>query len=379
MAVFLQDYCVASKDPSISRGYLSSLQSMLLAGSSKSNLAEATRLGALASLGNKLGNPDITRRACLSYPELLRSFQATISRATAISTVESLTIVVLLGLYEMISATADQFGGHRTHFIGLSAILSSRSSDDEYPPTVMVCKTRAPNLSITSLSEISIWPHDISISCNPGADNPTNSLDVLLLGFGPFFRQNQDLLTDTLVPPERLLQAREFAISMYEEFASWPSTLPQEWTPKTIGYLNGTERKEKALGSFALPSRIDIYFDLFVCVVWNAYRKCRILLLNFISTCTSRLCDDDEFPQVSHSYSQKNLNKEVRELSEAIAASIPFLIYQNPDALLVQSPVHGGMTSKQETLLPGSAHGGLLLMHILVVQEEFQWIFGRDR
>lgn len=104
-----------------------------------------------------------------------------------------------------------------------------------------------------------------------------------------------------------------------------------------------------------------------MCVVWNAYRKCRILLLNFISTCTSRLCDDDEFPQVSHSYSQKHLNKEVRELSEAIAASIPFLIYQNPDALLVQSPVHGGMTSKQETLLPGSAHGGLLLMHILYV------------
>jgi len=101
LAVFLQDYCLAPRDPLISRGYLSSLQSMLLAGSSKSNLAEATRLVALSSLGNKLRNLAITRRACLSYPGLLRSFQATISHNPTMSTVESLTIVVLLGLYEV--------------------------------------------------------------------------------------------------------------------------------------------------------------------------------------------------------------------------------------------------------------------------------------
>lgn len=104
-----------------------------------------------------------------------------------------------------------------------------------------------------------------------------------------------------------------------------------------------------------------------MCVVWNAYRKCRILLLNFISTCTDRLGDDDESPGVSDSYPQRNPTKEVRELSEATAASIPFLIYQNPAALLVQSTDLGGLTSKRERLRPGSAYGGLLLMHILYV------------
>lgn len=74
---------------------------MLLALGPNSNVAQATRLVGLASLGNKLQRPDIVRRAWLSYPNLLRSFQAAISEASAISTVESLTIVVLLGLYEV--------------------------------------------------------------------------------------------------------------------------------------------------------------------------------------------------------------------------------------------------------------------------------------
>lgn len=101
ITVFLQDYSVESRDPSTSRGYLGSLRSMLLTVSANSNLAEATRLVALSSLGNRLRRPDIIRRAWLSYPNLLRSFQITISQAPTISTVESLTIVVLLGLYEV--------------------------------------------------------------------------------------------------------------------------------------------------------------------------------------------------------------------------------------------------------------------------------------
>ena len=68
-------------------------------------------------------------------------------------------------------------------------------------------------------------------------------------------------MNDVPVSLERLLQARELAISMDKEFASWPSTLPPEWMPETIGYLNDAERKERASGSFCLPIRIDIYFD----------------------------------------------------------------------------------------------------------------------
>jgi len=104
-----------------------------------------------------------------------------------------------------------------------------------------------------------------------------------------------------------------------------------------------------------------------VCVVWNAYRKCRILLLNFISICTDRLGDHDESPEASNWYSDRNLNKEVRELSVAVTASIPFLIYQNPSSLLVQSSQHDSFTSERETLRPGHAYGGLLLMHVLYV------------
>lgn len=106
---------------------------------------------------------------------------------------------------------------------------------------------------------------------------------------------------------------------------------------------------------------------MFVGVVWNAYRKCRLLLLNLISKCTEQLGDDDELPRLSQSYSQRNLIKEARELSDTMAASIPFHLYQDPAALLVQQPGGSYLAFKQERLLPNSAYGCLLLMHILCV------------
>lgn len=90
-----------SRDLTVSRGYLSALQPMLLALGPGSIVEEAARLVGLVTLGNKLQRPDIVRRASVSYPSLLRSFQLAISKAPSPNTVESLTTVVLLGVYEV--------------------------------------------------------------------------------------------------------------------------------------------------------------------------------------------------------------------------------------------------------------------------------------
>jgi hypothetical protein len=101
LAAFLDDYCIVSKNKSLSRGYLDDLESLLAHAGPSSDIAKAAKIAAFASLGNKLGEPDLIHRANMLYSDLLRSFQVTMSKAATSNTIESLATAVLLGLYEV--------------------------------------------------------------------------------------------------------------------------------------------------------------------------------------------------------------------------------------------------------------------------------------
>ena len=105
LATFLDDYCITSKDKTLSRGYLDSLGSLLAHGQSSSDLSKAAMVAALASFANKIGDPRLLHRAKESYSDLLVAFQSTMSNRVTASTIESLATAVLLGLYEVISKT----------------------------------------------------------------------------------------------------------------------------------------------------------------------------------------------------------------------------------------------------------------------------------
>ena len=101
LAAFIDDYCIVSKNESLSRGYLHGLESLLTNTGPSSDIAKAARTTAFASLGSKAGDPDILHRAHELYLDLLNSFQITMSEAATSNTVEALTTAVLLGLYEV--------------------------------------------------------------------------------------------------------------------------------------------------------------------------------------------------------------------------------------------------------------------------------------
>ena len=132
----------------MSRGYLDDLESLLAHAGPSSDIANAAKIAAFASLGNKTGDPHLIHRASILYSDLLCSFQVTMSNAATSNTIESLTTAVLLGLYEVclarlrlqvfaprrltniqiISATEKHHGEHGAHVRGVAAILSSENS-----------------------------------------------------------------------------------------------------------------------------------------------------------------------------------------------------------------------------------------------------------
>ena len=88
-----------------------------------------------------------------------------------------------------------------------------------------------------------------------------SKLDSLLVRFSPFFRHGQLLMDKLSTSGNELRQIKEFAISLDEEFATWPTTQPDQWRPRTVGYVALKDYDGLLQGTTSCPSRVDTYFD----------------------------------------------------------------------------------------------------------------------
>lgn len=108
--MFFQNYCVESRDKSISRGFLDGIKSLITRAGQSSDIAKAARIVALSGLGNRLGESSLVQNTRRIYGDLLLSFQNTLSDPQMANTIESLMTAVLLGIYEvnMLSQSAHR-------------------------------------------------------------------------------------------------------------------------------------------------------------------------------------------------------------------------------------------------------------------------------
>lgn len=101
LRAFFYDYPITSTNPTIYRGYLDGLESMLTELGPESDLSKACKAVAFANGGIKLHRPVLTKKAQTFYLELLGSLAKAIEDPEFVNTAEPLMIAVLLGLYEV--------------------------------------------------------------------------------------------------------------------------------------------------------------------------------------------------------------------------------------------------------------------------------------
>ena len=101
LELFFEDYCIESKDRSISRGFLDGIKLLIVYAGQSSDLAQAAKIVALAGVGLRTGRKDLISRTKKKYGILLASFQSNLCAKLGVNSVESLMTAVLLGLYEV--------------------------------------------------------------------------------------------------------------------------------------------------------------------------------------------------------------------------------------------------------------------------------------
>ena len=101
LGAFFYDYPIISANREISRGYLDGLESMLQQLGLQSDLSKACRVVGFAAHGIKLRRPTLIQKAGTLYQDLLKTLAKGIEDPVYASSVESLMIAMLLGLYEV--------------------------------------------------------------------------------------------------------------------------------------------------------------------------------------------------------------------------------------------------------------------------------------
>lgn len=146
LRAFLYDYCIVSMNRSLSRGFLSGLEVRLHHLGLHSDLAKACKVVAFANHSIKLHRPLLMQIADAWYHDMLGSLGQAMKDPLLANTAESMTIAMLLGLYEVFPSQVDSTtynktddmqiiraseihkSNHNAHARGVAAILQIGNS-----------------------------------------------------------------------------------------------------------------------------------------------------------------------------------------------------------------------------------------------------------
>jgi len=118
----------------------------------------------------------------------------------------------------------------------------------------------------------------------PHSSSSSQSLDNLLLMFGPIWRKANSLLANPLIGSTDLYLLKDEVMALDRDFATWQRAQVNDFKPRTVSHVT-QEQAASNRGVGYWPGRVDTYFDLYVAGVWNTSRTARFLLINLILSC----------------------------------------------------------------------------------------------
>ena len=187
----------------------------------------------------------------------------------------------------------------------------------------------------------------------PVSSDASQSLDNLLLTFGPIWEKADILLANPLTTSDDRYHLKNRAIDLDQAFAKWQEAQVKHLQPWTVGHVS-QKPAGLELGVGYWPGRVDTYFDLYVAGAWNTSRTARVLLISLIFKLSKILNDNND-------YSRER--QDALYLVEDIVSSIPFHLAEDLQVFL-----RGVEKENTATVMnPGRPVGGLLLMHSIYV------------
>ena len=340
ICAFFLDFVLLPRHPDSVRGHLEHLLPLYQHTSPESPLALATSSVALAiSSTNPTRSPSSQQLARTIFGRALRKTSTAIRDPITSLKDETLMAVLLLGLFERISATSSPHSATHTnmtstHNAGAAALVKHRGAENCKSPLAIgllfAVRTQLVEHAIEEGTAFKRCPDQLSAIFKALPQNAASRLTSSTINIADLrsCAKSALQLPHSAAAKREVTDLLEYAISIDLLVAAWPDSVPEAWKWEAGTHFDlptrATHGYEAPTSAFLYAAdKKDVYLDLWVMSIWNQYRAARIRIQSIILACIAYLGPEHEPQWYWRSIYAKMI---AQQMSSEICASVPFAL-----------------------------------------------------
>ncbi|KAK4099939.1 hypothetical protein N658DRAFT_474304 [Parathielavia hyrcaniae] len=328
-----------------SRGFLDYLIP-LMQGGDMSHLLHAFNACALASWGNRVGGGGILGKAFAEYSRALKATQAALTDPERARSDGVLAAVLLLGMFENISAKQMGTLAWGSHIEGAIQLVKARGrSQLRTKLGVQLFVAVRTQLIIHTLTTGTAPPMGAEWWIQDAVFDPTAAeCQRVCLKAGELRADVTRVLASAARTPENMALVQDLvrrAQALDKDATAWMSSVPEAWRYRTLCWQShslavpGGSNSSDYARAEVFPGRVDVYNDFWVASVWNQARAARLIVMSIAVRCAAWLCSPVDY----------------RTTPEYATASR--VCADNIADILASVPYHLGWHNKRREMFPG--------------------------
>ncbi|KAH9890876.1 hypothetical protein F4778DRAFT_796376 [Xylariomycetidae sp. FL2044] len=291
---FVSNFILLPKEGT-THGFLDFIPQLLKHDGEKNHLQHAFNACSIAFLNNRANTGNtLSEKALHEYTKALNGTNIALRDSEAQKADSTLAAVLLLGLFESITAKQIGMCNWGSHTEGAIQLVKSRGRKQ--------LRTKI-GLSLFIAVRTQMIIHTLTTGKAPvmGAEwwiteaiNDTSAANCqrLLIKTGDLrakITQMMNSMTRTPDNIERMLEVIRMTQTVDQEVVSWMQNLPDWWQFKTVAWEDHVPNGDYAKAE-VFPGRVDMYKDFSIASIWNMARTARLILASLIVRCAAWVC-----------------------------------------------------------------------------------------
>lgn len=238
---------------------------------------------------------------------------------------ETLMAVLMLSLYERITAVAEDSNISGSHDAGAVALIKHRGKKLNTRSKVATTLFNAVHSQIVehALDEPVAIGNDLA-DCLALADGvpqtAASKLNLVCTGLIDLRRSAKLILGDSRLQGQ-ILHLVSDAFKVNQQLVDWVESVPPQW--HKVAAKSFEIPQDIPQETFMYEDMVDVYLDLPVSQVWNLYRATRLRVLIIIVECFAALHVPSNGPLGSK---KQEVLQDIQDITDDICASIPYYL-----------------------------------------------------
>ncbi|KAF3763764.1 hypothetical protein M406DRAFT_85177 [Cryphonectria parasitica EP155] len=283
------------------RGFMDYLLPLMKNEPSNGHLQHAFNACSLAHLGNrvKTSHQDIPNKALSEYTMALAATHTALQDPVLSKTDATLAAVLLLGLYENITAKEMGVFSWGSHIEGAISLVKSRGREQLRTKTglLLFIAVRTQMIIHTlgsgkaPIMGVDWWLSDAvkdesAAECQRINIKTSELRAEILRLMGQMARTPENI--------ELILALIRRAQMVDAECVRWTKNVPDSWRWKSVAWEDSVPSGDFSRAE-VFPGRVDVYRDFYIASVWNLMRVSRLILASIIVRCAAWVCSPVDY------------------------------------------------------------------------------------